>query len=284
MIARLATDHPVKDLCRLLKVSRSGYYAWRSRRPGPREEANRELLEAIRTVYRGSRATYGSPRVTRDLHAQGRRCGRHRVARLMRQDGLRGVGKRRFHPPTTDSRHGHPFQPNRLEDAGLWARPKRVWVSDITFVPTREGFGYLAVFMDLCTRRIQGWVLGRSLEASLVCEAFEQAVRRSRPPAGLIVHSDRGSQYASTLFRELLERHGALGSMGRTGTCYDNATMESFFGTLKTEWLDDRAHLTQDETRLSLFDYIEVFYNRRRLHSSLGYRSPVDYEAQWILE
>ena len=202
----------------------------------------------------------------------------------MRQKGLRGVQKARFKPRTTDSRHAHHLSPNRLGELGKLERPNQVWVSDITYIATKQGWMYLSALMDLGTRTLKGWALKDSLRTELVSDAFCQAVFRYRPRPGLIVHSDHGSQYASNEFRNLLARHNALGSMGRIGTCYDNAAMESFFATLKTELLRGQPFNTRQEAKEALFDYIEIFYNRQRLHSSLGYRSPLDYETQLMVE
>jgi len=202
----------------------------------------------------------------------------------VRQKGLVGVQKRRFRPRTTDSRHEHQLSPNRLDEVGEVERPNQVWVSDITYIATKQGWMYLSAVMDLGTRTVKGWALKDSLRTSLVSDAFSHAVFRYRPQPGLIVHSDHGSQYASNEFRDLLAQHKALGSMGRIGNCYDNAAMESFFATLKTELVRGQPFNTRQEAKQALFDYIEIFYNRQRLHSSLGYRSPVDYEAQLMVE
>jgi transposase InsO family protein len=280
MTHSLATAYRVHELCEVFEVSRSGYYAWRNGGRAKRAKANAELTDQIRTVHRESRATYGSPRVTKDLQVRGIRCGHNRVARIMAQAGLRGMQKARFRPRTTDSRHECPISPNRLGDGVLVSEPNRVWVTDITYIATREGWAYMSAFMDLSTRTIKGWVLRDSLKSRLVVDAFLQAVWRYKPSAGLIVHSDRGSQYAAEEFRRHLSAYEALGSMSRTGNCYDNATMESFWATLKTELQLDHPFETKEEARLAIFDYIETFYNRRRLHSSIGYKSPLEFEAQ----
>lgn len=282
MIQRMATDYTVCELCEAFDVSRSGYYAWRNGGRGNRARANAELGERIAAIHKQSRATYGSPRVTRELAAQGVRCGHNRVARIMRDQGLRGAQRGRFHPKTTDSRHDGPIAPNRLREGVALTGPNQVWVSDITYIPTHEGWAYLAAFMDLDTRTVKGWSLQDSLKSELVVEAFRKAVFHHRPGPGLIVHSDRGSQYASAPFRQQLDTHKALPSMGRTGNCYDNAAMESFWATLKSELHITRPFNTKEEARLAIFDYIETFYNRRRLHSAIGYRAPIDFEAQML--
>jgi putative transposase len=283
-VQELATEHRVSEVCELVEVSTSGYYSWLGRRPSWRERADEALAEQIKEVHRDSRRTYGSPRVTKALRSNGVRCGRKRVARIMMQEGLSGSQKARFRPRTTDSGHAYALSPNRLAEGVRIDGPNQAWGSDITYIATREGWMYLAAVMDLGTRTVKGWSLKDTLKTELVSEAFTQAVVRCKPAAGLIVHSDRGCQYASDEFRALLAQHKALGSMGRTGNCYDNATMESFFATLKTELNLRRPFKNKQEARLAIFDYIEIFYNRQRLHSSLGYRSPVEYERKLMAE
>ena len=268
----------VERMCRLLEVSRSGYYAWRGRGKSRRELADEELLLRIKESYIKGRKVYGSPRITDDLRESGIRCGRNRVARLMRLAGIRARTKRRFRV-TTDSRHGLPISPNLLERSFTAPAPDRVWVSDITYVWTREGWLYLTAILDLFSRKIVGWSMGSRLDAGLTLDALRQAVKRRRPDKGLVFHSDRGVQYASVAFRAELEREGFVQSMSRKGDCWDNAVMESFFHTLKTEHTYFEKYHTRAEARTKIFDYIEVFYNRERKHSTLGYRSPLAFEA-----
>ncbi len=281
MIKNLATNVSVCDLCELFGVSTSGYYDWLGRKPSNRDKENRELGEQIMEIHRKSRKTYGSRRVTKALHANGNSCGKARVARLMKENGLQGVQKARFKPRTTDSRHEYPISPNRLPGLTL-ERANQVWVTDITYIPTKEGWMYLAAYMDLKTRKIKGWMIRDHMRTELVLSAFRQAVFREKGISGLIVHSDRGSQYASHEFREDLEKHQVLSSMSAQGHCYDNAAMESFWSSLKADLGITRPFDTKEEARMVIFDYIEVFYNRQRIHSSIGDLSPLDYEASII--
>jgi putative transposase len=262
-------------------VSRSGYYQWCTHQRCPSDHARRDaqLRVQIEQVYRANEAVYGSPRITRALVAQGVPCGRRRVARLMRLDHLVGRPKRRFRIRTTDSRHAGPIAPQRLLNSAPPTRPDQIWVTDITYVRILTSWVYLAAVMDLCTRRIVGWALAPTLDTALVLAAFDQAVQQRKPPAGLIVHSDRGSQFASAEFRHRLADHHLLASMSRRANCYDNAAMESFWSTLKMECLFRSRFPNAQAARQTLFRYIESFYNSRRLHSALGYHSPLDFEA-----
>jgi transposase InsO family protein len=264
----------LKRMSKVLKVSRSGYYAWRKRRPSRREEANRKLLGRILEVYRESRNTYGSPRITNALNEQGIVCGKNRVARIMRDSGIRVKIKRRF-KRTTDSTHGYPVAPNLLIEN---KQTERLWVSDITFIRTREGWMYLSAVMNVGTRKIIGFAMRDELSQELVMVALKQALDSSPSKEGLIHHSDRGRQYATYAYQGLLQKHNILSSMSRKGHCYDNAYMESFFATLKKDLVHGRKYQTREEASLSIFEYVEVFYNRIRKHSSLGYKSPVQYE------
>jgi putative transposase len=265
-------------MCKTLEVSRSGFYAWLGREESDRACDDRRLIALIRDIFAESRGTYGIPRVHRTLRHRGVRCSRKRVARLMRLAGLRSKTKRRFRVKTTDSKHGHPIAPDRLQQDFNASAVNKVWLSDITYIPTDEGWLYLASVMDLCSRRIVGWSMAETLHTAIVIAALRMAVDRRRPEPGLIHHSDRGVQYASAEFRAVLDAHGLIASMSRQGNCYDNAVKESFFHTLKTELVNHERYRTRDEARASVFDYIEAFYNRQRIHSSLDYQSPEDFE------
>ena len=268
----------VKKMCALLKVSRSSYYAWKGRGKSRRELANEALLTRIKKSYKKGRKIYGSPRITDDLRESGILCGHNRVARLMRLAGIRAKTKLRF-KVTTDSKHHLPISPNLLARNFTALAPDTVWVADITYIWTEEGWLYLAAVLDLYNRGIVGWAMGSRLDAELTVSALKQAVKRRRAGKGLVFHSDRGVQYASGKMRAELERHGFIQSMSRKGDCWDNAVMESFFHTLKTEHTYFERYRSRAEARTKLFDYIEVFYNRQRKHSTLGYKSPLAFEA-----
>lgn len=277
----MVSFYNIGELCRALAVSRSGYYAWQRRRPGPRAQQNQLLRSRLKELFECNRRVYGSPRLTVSLRQEGLSYSRNRVARHMRALGLRARPKKAFKPRTTDSNHPHPIAPNRL--AGIKAQaPNEVWVSDITYVSTRQGWVYLAGVMDLWSRKIVGWATANHLKSSLVRAAMNQAVATRSPGSGLLNHSDRGVQYASGDYRQLLEKISSVPSMSAAGCCYDNAAMESFWSTLKTEGLQDKDFSTQQEAELAIFDYIETFYNPRRLHSALGYQSPVDFELELL--
>lgn len=278
----MSDDYPVKSLCEVLKVSRSGYYQWRTVPNSVRARQEALIQERIAQIHRASRGTYGSPRVAAVLRKEGNSIGRHRVARLMRETGLQGRQRRRYRVRTTDSNHDQPVAPNRLKVADRPTRIDEVWVSDITYVPTQEGWLYLAGVLDLYSRRLIGWAMGSGLETALPLAALLMALRHRRPPAGVVHHSDRGCQYASSLYRSALAANGCVASMSRRGNCYDNAAMESFWSTLKHELVYRRDFRTRAEATTAIFDYIESFYNRVRLHSALGYQSPLDYEANLI--
>lgn len=271
-------EFPVDVACRVLRVSRSGYYAWRGRPPSPAARQRAELAERIARSHQASRKIYGAPRVHRELRAEGVRVSRNTVARLMRQSCLRSKMHKRFVVRTTDSRHGNPIAPNRLDRDFQRSEPNQAWLADITYVPTAEGWLYLAAVLDLCSRKIIGWATSDSLAAELACRALRGALRQRKPAGPLVHHSDRGVQYACDDYQQLLSAGGLEVSMSRKGNCYDNAPMESFFGTLKTELVHHEKYPTREAARQSLFEYIEVFYNRRRRHSSLGYVSPHEYE------
>jgi transposase InsO family protein len=268
----------VARLCRALGVSRSGFYASQTRREGVRSRERRELLLVIRRIHEEVDPVYGAPRMHREVAAEGHRCGRHRVARIMHAAGLRARRRPRRRPRTTDSRHALPVAPNVLAQQFAASLPDRVWVGDITYLPTGEGWLYLAVLLDLCSRRVVGWAMDRLIDRSLVLRALGMALDRRKPNPELLHHSDRGSQYASTDYQLELEAAGFRCSMSQRGNCYDNAVAESFFATLKKERVHHRRWRTREQARSDLFEYIEGFYNQRRRHSALGYRSPVEYE------
>lgn len=279
-IDQLAEEVPVAVLCELLEVARSGYYAWRRSGPSRRAQANEALMRQIQQVFEASRRTYGSPRVTEQLRQQGQRCNHKRVERLMREKRLRARARRRWRPRTTDSRHDRPIAPNLLPERGRPQAINQVWVSDITYLRTAEGWLYLAAVMDLYSRRVIGWSMQEHLETRLPLAALEMALKSRVEVERTVHHSDRGCQYASEVYRAALARSGLEASMSRPGNCFDNAAMESFWSTLKSEGLIESEQQSKAQVRQSVFDYIETFYNRKRLHSSLGYRSPVDYEQQ----
>lgn len=283
---RFMEDHrsafEVERMCRVLGVSRSGYYDWRRRGPSRRQGRHLRLLREIERAFRASRQTYGSPRVFKALRAEGQRCGRHQVERLMRRHGITPRRRRRFRK-TTDSDHGYPVAPNLVNRVFAAESLDRLWTADITYIPTAEGFLYLAVILDVCSRRIVGWGMGGRLFDDLVTGALRQALGRRPVEAGLIFHSDRGSQFATAACRRLLADHGIVPSMSRRGDCYDNAITESFFGKLKTELVHLENFQTRKEAQTKIFDYIEIFYNRQRLHSSINYQTPVDFEKNKML-
>jgi transposase InsO family protein len=281
-IAEHAEEFEVKVMCRVLEVSVSGYYAWRRRKPSPREAANAWLVEQIRRVHRASRQCYGSPRVQAALRQEGIRCNHKRVARLMRQDGLQGCQRRRKRPRTTQSKHEWPVADNLLARDFTAEAPNQKWLGDISYIATAEGFLYLASLEDVCSRRIVGWAMDEHLQTELVERALQMALAQRQPAKGLLHHSDRGSQYAADNYRQLLTQREMLVSMSRPGNCYDNAMKESFFATLKTECAS-KPFATRAEARTAIFEYIEVFYNRQRLHSGLGYLSPEQFERQFDL-
>jgi len=277
-IAHHVGQYPVTLLCRALRVSRSGYYAWRGRSESPRRQADRRLEVQIRQVHTASRQTYGSPRVHAALRAQGFHCSEKRVARVMRVAGIRAAQPRRRRS-TTDSHHALPVAANLLQRDFAASQINTKWAADITYIATAEGWLYLAVVLDLCSRRVVGWALQPTLEGRLVLDALAMAVRHRQPRGPLLHHSDRGSQYASGAYQARLASAGIACSMSRRGDCFDNASVESFFATLKTELVYRRRFATRSEARQAIFEYIEVFYNRQRRHSALGYLSPVAYEA-----
>jgi transposase InsO family protein len=275
---RLSGRFPVEACCDVLGVSRSGYYAWRDRPRGARAKRRRELAAKAKAVHEANRGVYGSPRVCAALRASGEAVCENTVAKVMKEHGIRAKSKRKFVPRTTDSSHGRPVAENRLGrqfDAPL---PDRKWAADTTYVPTAEGWLYVAAVLDLCSRKVVGWSMAGHMRTGLVADALKMAIARRAPGAGLLHHSDRGVQYASDDYQHLLAEHGIECSMSGKGDCWDNAAMESFWGTLKTELVNHEDYQTREQARASVFEYVEVFYNRHRLHSSLGYVSPEQFE------
>jgi transposase InsO family protein len=270
---------PVRALCRVLGVSRAGFYAWQERAPSSHAQTDERLGLEIAAIHAESRQRYGSPRVHAELGAHGHRISRKRVARLMRQRGLAGRRRRRFRA-TTDSRHPFPVAPNVLARQFAQSAPDVAWVTDITYIPTGEGWLYLAVILDLCSRVVVGWAMSERITRALTLNALEMALVRRRPLHGLLHHSDRGSQYASGDYQAVLAAEGIVCSMSRRGNCWDNAVAESFFATVKVELVRDATWATRSAARAELFEYIEVFYNGQRRHSSLGYLSPRAFERE----
>jgi transposase InsO family protein len=275
-----AQQWPVQRMCALLGISRSGYYAWKKRPPSQRTKRNEELLQQIRKIYKDNRKVYGSPRVHAALKKQGVCVSKKTVARLMQEDGLVGVRKNRK-VRTTDSNHSLPVASNLLDRDFSADQPNQKWVADITYIPTGEGWLYLASVLDLFSRKIVGWSMSSQIDADLVAQALRMAFYLRRPGAGLLHHSDRGSQYASHQIHDLLAANQIQISMSRRANCYDNAAMESFFGTLKNEWVHHQKYTTRAQARTDIFSYIEGFYNTVRLHSTLGYCSPNEFEANY---
>lgn len=275
-------DFDITDLCETFQVSRSGYYSWRCRQSHPSRRAveTESLKKTIALIYHTHEQRYGSPRIQQELADLGMRHGRNRIARLMRLEGLYGRPHKQFKLCTTDSRHDLPIAPNRLAEMDPPQKPNQVWVGDITYIPTNSGWLYLAGVMDLYSRRIVGWAMSERIDTALVLQAWNMAVEHRKPEPGLIFHSDRGVQYASRDFRAALAAREALPSMSKKACCYDNAAMESFWSTLKLELVYARDFQTHTEARHAIFKYIEAYYNRKRRHSSINYKSPVDLELQ----
>ena len=278
MIYKLRTDFRVGKMCEILGVSKSGYYSWLRQPKSLRNMENEKLLEKIELEYIKSRRLYGVRRVTAALKNGGTTCGHNRVARLMQENGMRSLRKRGRRVNTTDSRHEYPIAPNLLGRGYKATRPHQVWVSDLTYVPTGEGWLYLAAVEDICLKKVVGWSMDRQMTKELTMSALNQAIKRYRPPKGLLHHSDRGSQYACAEYRQLLDENHMLCSMSRKGNPYDNPWIESFFSTLKNECIKLNKFKTRAEARQAIFDFIEVYYNRQRLHSGIGYMTPFEYE------
>jgi putative transposase len=275
-------EHSILTLCLHLEVSASGYYDWQRRRicPGPRAVEDQVLVQEIEQIHARSRETYGAPRVEKELRKKGRCHGRNRIARLMKQKDLCGRQKGRYRVQTTDSHHDQPLAPNRLADAPKATAPNQLWVADLTYIETKEGWLYLAAILDLYSRRIVGWAMSPRSDTALVLKALGMALLHRNPPQNLLFHSDRGVQYASADYRRALRQAGLVASMSRKGNCYDNASIESFWSTLKLELVYRPSFNTRAQAQSEIFDYIERFYNRQRSHSSLDYPSPVDFELQ----
>jgi putative transposase len=273
-------EYPVRIMCSALDVSRAGYYAWRSRPESARSAANRQLLEDIQQIHCDHRGRYGSPRVHIELDAQGRGVSRGRVERLMRRHGIRAIMARPRRVRTTDSRHDHPIAPNLLDRNFIAAAPNRIWLADITYVDTDHGWLYLAAVMDLYSRKIVGWAMQDHMRTELPLAALRMAISAQKPGAGLIHHTDRGVQYAAADYRNLTQSAGFRASMSRKADCYDNAPMESFFHTLKTELVHHRQYATREQAKRDIFAYVEGYYNRIRRHSAIGYISPIEMELK----
>ena len=271
----------MKLMCRMLDISRAGYYAWVDRPISPRQQRRLEVVEQIRVCFNESRGTYGSPRIAVELKAAADvKVCQNTVAKYMRQDGLCVQPRRSYVPQTTDSDHGHPIAANLLDQDFVARAPDRKWVCDLTYIPTDEGWLYLSVVIDLFSRKVVGWSMSDDLKAAGVAEAMLMALKRRKPKDDLLHHSDRGVQYACERYQSLLAGNGITVSMSRTGNCYDNAVAESFFGTLKCELVHREQYRTRAQARSSIFQWIECWYNRRRRHSSIGYVSPEAFEAQ----
>lgn len=278
-IAEHATEYPVRRQCQVLEVAQSGYYAWRKRKPSQRQQADEQLLSEIQVIYQQHQHRYGSPRIHAVLKEQGRRCSRKRVARLMRQTHLSSVRQRRRHWQSTDSKHPYLVAANILNREFEAQQPNQKWVSDITYIPTQQGWLYLAAVLDLFSRKIVGWAMSANPDTTLVQKALGMALSQRQPSANLLHHSDRGSQYAAHAYQALLAQHSITVSMSRKGNCYDNAVMESFFRTLKAECVDRHIFQSHAPARTIIFEFLEVYYNRQRLHSTLGYCTPAAFEA-----
>jgi len=274
-----SSTHGVQKMCRIIGASRSGYYRWKIQPQSRRQKENEKILMEIKESHKNSRRAYGSPRIVEDLKAKGMKCSENRVARLMKIHGIVGKAKKKF-KATTNSNHALPVAENLMNQNFTAEKPNTVWLSDITYVPTLEGWLYLVVILDLFSRQVVGWAMSDRLTSGFVVKALYQAIGRRHPGSGCIFHSDRGIQYASTDCRDVLMAYGFIQSMSRKGNCYDNAVAESFFHTLKTEHVYDYRYETRAEARQSIFEYIEMFYNRQRRHSALGYRSPISFELE----
>jgi putative transposase len=275
-----AGRYPVRSLCRVLRLSRSGYYAQQHRQESRHAQEDRRLLVHLQVAHRETREAYGAVKLWRAVQQRGVPCGKHRVARLRRQAGLTARRVRRFRVTTAARQHAYPVAPDCLQRAFAVAQPNRVWVGDITFISTRAGWLHLAVLVDLFARRVVGWAMSANIDSALVRQALEMALAQRRARHGLLHHTDQGRQYADAGYQRLLQVHGMSPSMSRKGDCFDNACAESFFSTLKNELVHHTTFHTREEARAAIFEYIEVFYNRQRLHQTLGYLTPAEYERR----
>jgi len=278
-IEQLSLQHSIAVLCRVLTVARSGYYAWRRQGQSRRAGEDAQLTQVLLQVHAESRRTYGRPRLQEALRQQGHRCSGKRVGRLMKAAGLYGRKRKRFRPRTTQSDHDSPIAANLLAQRPKPLAPDQVWVTDLTYIQTAQGWLYLSAVLDLYSRRVVGWAFDDQLHTALPLAALHMALRHRAPATGLLHHSDRGCQYASADYRHVLSQHGLEPSMSRAGNCYDNAAMESFWSTLKLELVYRQPFTSRAQAQAAIFDYIETFYNRKRFHSALGYKSPVDFET-----
>lgn len=278
----MSAEYPIGFLCETFEVSRSAFYAWRHAQihPSTRTRENAELVREISRLHEESGATYGVPRIVQSLRRQGRKHGRNRIAHLMRRQGLCGRQKRKFRLTTTDSNHDQPIAPNRLAQKGPMTQPNEVWAGDITYVQTQEGWLYVAAILDLYSRRIVGWSMSERIDTALVMRAWNMALTQRLVTGPALFHSDRGVQYASAEYRQALAQTKTISSMSRKACCYDNATMESFWSTLKLELIYRREFSSREQARQEIFRYIETFYNTKRLHSALGYLAPAEFENQ----
>lgn len=281
MIRSHEAQFAIRLMCRVMQVSPSGYYDWRDREPSNRTHTRSQLDVTVAQAFAAEKGRAGGPRLLRRLKAQGHRAGRHQVAQSLRRQGLRAKGARKY-KATTNSNHSLPVAPNLLQQDFSAERSNQKWVSDITYIPTDEGWLYLAVVVDLYSRIVVGWSMSERMTATLVCDALSMAIFRRHRPRGAIVHSDRGSQYCSRDYQQLLNEHGLICSMSKRGDCYDNAAMESWNHSLKVEAIHGERFVTREQAKAQVFDYIEVYYNRQRLHSTLGYVSPVEFELSEV--
>jgi len=275
--------YPLCLLCKVMQVSRSGYYSWRNRGQSARDEEREKLIPKVKEIHKTSRGTYGSRRIAMELESVGTHCGKHKAGTLMRLAGVQAKQRKKF-KATTNSKHSLPVAPNLLQRQFTVSALNMAWVGDITYIWTTEGWLYLAVVIDLYSRRVVGWSINKRMTKQLVKDALLMAIWRRKPSPGLIFHSDRGSQYCSHEFQKLLKRHGIRSSMSRKGDCWDNAVAESFFGTLKQELVFWVKYITRDHAKRSIVDYIEMFYNSTRRHSYLDYMTPMQFEKMWLLE